>query len=274
MFSKDEFNEKTKSLKDKYVKLFSNTMLMGAELDRLSSKSNTELLIDNDEIFILEPDNGFSHMYCVIPAADAAARIKTFSSEKHLDEIVFDLTGRSKGVIKMAQELCELGIEPYAKYNRFTLSKRKTLPSFYRNICCSPDISFGFATEDEAETISEIFKDAFDKYTSHVPFTVEKVKDHINKNEICCAYYKGKTAAAFCFERLDEKNIHLNVVASAREYDSFGLGMLLYEFVLDQFSEDTFFICWIEENNSASINMHDSFGFVKDEKMLFYFYIV
>ena len=125
MFSKDEFNEKTKCLKDKYVKLFSNTMLMGAELDRLSSKSNTELLIDNDEIFILEPDNGFSHMYCVIPAADAAARIKTFSSEKHLDEIVFDLTGRSKGVIKMAQELCELGIEPYAKYNRFTLSKRK-----------------------------------------------------------------------------------------------------------------------------------------------------
>ena len=66
----------------------------------------------------------------------------------------------------------------------------------------------------------------------------------------------------------------MNVVASAREYDSLGLGMLLYEYVLDNFREDTKYIYWIEKQNNASIMMHESFGFEKDEKMLFSFYVL
>lgn len=274
MFSIEQFNENRERLKAAYGKLFCNTMLMGSELERLALHSGTELIIHNDEMFILEPDDMFSHMYCVVPAENAARKINTFILGRGGGKLVFDLTGRTKSVKEMADKLSILGLEPYAEYNRFILNDRRTPPGFYRDICDSNDVTYGFAASEDAVRISEIFTAAFDRFTSHVPFTAERVREHIAEKEICCAYYKGIAAAAFCFERLDERNIHLNVVASAREYDSLGLGLLLYEYVLDLFPNDTSYICWIKKNNSASINMHNSFGFTKDEKMLFYFYAV
>ena len=274
MFDVQEYNESIKLIKAKYGRVFCNTLLVGAELERLAVHSKTKLIVRNGEMFILEPYDDFCHMYFTVSAENAAERIKKFVGENCTVKYVFDILGRAKSVEHMSEKLGILGLKPYAEYNRFVLNKRKTLPGFYRNICYSRDITFGFAKPEEECRISEIFKESFDRYTSHIPFTVETVRKHIAKNEICCAYYKDVLAAAFCFERLDEKNIHLNAVASACEYDSLGLGMLLYEFVLDQFSADTSYVCWIEKNNNASIHMHDSFGFKKDDKMLFYIYAV
>ncbi len=274
MFSTEDFSKNMERLKKENGKLFSNTMLMGAELERLACHNCTQLIVRSSEMFIIEPDDGFSHVYFVVPAENAAGSLKSFVSGYHGRKLVFDLVGRTKGVTAMVEKLAALGLEPYAEYNRYVLHRRKTSEGFYRNICYSPDITYGFAKEEGTDRISEIFTDVFDRYTSHIPFSAEEVSQHIAKGEICCAYYKGRIAAAFCFERLDEKNIHLNVVASVHEYDSLGIGMLLYEYVLDLFLEDTSFVCWIEKNNSASINMHDSFGFIKDKKMLFYFYTV
>lgn len=274
MFKLQIYEEHFTRLKKTYGRLFCNTVLMGDELKRLAASDKTNILVVHDAIYIVESETGFSRLYAVVPAENAECYFVEFQKLYAGRTTAFDLTGRLKSVKTMIDKLGSLGLKPYAEYDRYLLKRRKTPKGFFRSMCSGENITFDFAEMKDADEISDIFKEVMDKYTSHVPFSANEVGKRIENREICCAHYKNDLAAAFSFDIIDEKNIHLNVVASAREYDSLGLGMLLYEYVLDNFREDTKYICWIEKQNNASIMMHESFGFEKDEKMLFSFYVL
>lgn len=274
MFTLEQFKDNQERLKQFCGGLFANCFLMGEELEKLSMEETTEMIAEDKGLFIIKNEKLFERLYFFTSKNETTNILIDFlKKRKNRKPIVFDLTGRHKSVSKMAEQFEISGMQSYAKYNRYFLKNRKTPRGFYQNLCKNDNVRFGYGTENDSKEILKIFKDNFDLYTSHVPFTIEEVRRHLDKKEICCAYYHGHVAAAFCFERLDEVNVHLNVVASDKEYDSLGLAMLLYEYVLDIFEENTNFICWIEEKNKASRSMHDAFGFEQDLKMLFYFYV-
>ena len=268
MFDLELFLHDQQQLREKYGKMFVNTLIMKDELARLAAMKETQVISTENGLYILKAEADFFRLYCFVDGREPEKAITGFLEQKRFDcPIVFDLVGRKKRIEKLKQHLNENAISPYAEYDRYILTDRITPRGFYQQLTDPDTIRFGFSEAKDAERIREIFLTNFDRFTSHIPIDPSVIKKRIENREICTIHCRDELTAVFCFEILDAENVHLNVIASSDIHDSLGFAPLLYEYVLDLFDDKTKFICWIEQNNEASIAMHDAFGFSQDNKM-------
>ena len=275
MFEVEIYDKEKKQLRET-GKLISNSMMNGEELKKVSIHEHSKFHVTDGGIYTTYPENGYIRLAFSVLSDQFPQSLLSFMNQNQdmgKSICVFDLVGRTKTVRKHSQLLEEAGLIPYARYSRYVLKNRKTPKGMYQSLCLDSAISFGLACEEDCKEIARIFQSNFDHFTSHVPFSADSVMKHIRDHEICVARYGGEIAAAFCYEILDEQHVHLNVVASADQFESLGLAVILYEYVLDLFTDGTTFYCWIEENNRPSLEMHQALGFEKDEKMCFHIFV-
>ncbi|SHO53568.1 GNAT family N-acetyltransferase [Anaerocolumna xylanovorans] len=270
MFDVKNLRNKIDNLKQNHGSFYSNSILMNNIIEKMAADENTTLDITKDGAFILQKEKEFFRLYYYLTDSDNALEVKKYLLQKGITKpVIIDVTGRINSVQRHVAKMKEEDIKLHARYNRWLLYKKNNSEETrFSSISNMNEISCGFAKIREEKVVLNIFQEAFEPYISHVP-TKATIRAHIEKNEICTIYKNSVLMGAFCFERLDSSNVHLNVIAISKEYSGLGLGLILYEYVLQLFSENTKFICWIDETNMPSIRMHQALGFSKDEKMIF-----
>jgi len=270
MFDLDELKLCINNLKKINNKLYSNTILMNDELEKLSLDSNTFLHFSNEVVCIFVKESGFYRMHYYTNSPFNCRCIKDAIISQNLDvPVIIDVFGKQSKIKEHINAMEDIGCEIYASYHRWQRKADETekFPFDYASMSqMFSGIEVGYASTSDINEAMRIINDSFEPFIAYVPDR-NKLTKAVENNELFTIRLDGRLIGIFCVEVLGDKVVFMHNLVVDKEIDGSALGVLLFTYAIETYPKGTAFSFWIDDVNHKSIRIANKFKFIRDENM-------
>lgn len=273
MFDLKELKLCINTLKKTNNKLYSNTILMNDELEKLSLDSDTFLYFSDEVVCIFIKENGFYRMYYYTNSPYDCRCIKDAIIVQKLDmPVIIDVFGKQSKIKEHVNAMEDIGCDIFASYHRWQRKADETneFPFDYASMSeMFSGVEVGYANTSDIDEAVRIINDSFDPFIAYVSDR-NKITKAVANNELFSIRQDGRLTGIFCVEVLGNNVVFLHSLVVDKETDGSALGVLLFTYTLETYPKGTAFSCWIDDVNHKSIRIAKKFKFIRDVNMGYY----